>query len=115
MRIDFPELGDGQYVVLRDPKRSLPWGVQRKIGLLPKAKDDKGKEDVSEEGKFMLAEILTMALVKEAVLLDPDGKPIPLPLTEKTIGDVASEVIAAVLGAFGDSRKGEIVEKVDPK
>lgn len=101
MRIDLPELGANQFVVMRDPN-VLPWRVQRQLASYA------DKDDL--DSKMQSAETLAVALLKDGNVLDWDGKRIPFPVTTETVGDLPAEVLVAVINKFGEMR-GASVEK----
>jgi hypothetical protein len=95
MRIELAELGEGQFVEIKNPK-VLSWGQQKKItGAM---KDD------SIASQLDLAETLTLTLVKGGYVLDEDNAPIAFPLTAEGIESLPAVVIEKVAGAFADAR-----------
>lgn len=101
MRIELPELGSGQWVEVKDPKR-LPWGKQKQIAAVIKENDVATGLDATE--------LLTIALVKSGYILDENDKPIEFPLTKETIAEVPSIVVEKVSVIYAES-KAEVKPK----
>lgn len=95
MRIELPELGEGQWIEMRDPKR-LSWGKQKEIASTV-------KQDVIST-QLDATELLAIALVKSGYVLDEDDKPIDFPLTKETISFVPSIVIEKISAEYANSK-----------
>lgn len=93
MRIDFPELGDGQFVEIRDPKK-LKWKEQKRISQA--LKDD------SIDSQLDAAEKIALAVIKGGYLLDEDNRPISFPLNEQNILELPGVVIETVVSKFAE-------------
>ena len=95
IRINLPEMGEGQYIELKDPK-FLSWGVQKEITSLV----------VGEEGKTSaqldVAEKIAIALIKTGFVLDEDGNQVAFPLTAETVMNCPSPVIEAATTKFAE-------------
>lgn len=100
IRIDLTNLGENQYVEIRDPK-FLSWGKQRE--LTQSLKDD------STESRMAFAEKLAVVLIRSGFVLDEDGNTIQFPLTDETVGNIPSLVVEAVGSTFADIRKSSSV------
>jgi hypothetical protein len=96
VRIDFPELGEGQFVEIRDPKY-LKWKEQKEIS--------KSFTEGDADAQLSSMEKLALALIKNGYILDEDNRPIQFPLNEQTIQDVPAVVIEAVILKFGELKK----------
>lgn len=96
IKLEFADLGDGQYVEIKDPKR-LKWGEQKSIVSAFK--------DESVSAQLDVAERIAIALVKNGYLLDDENRPIAFPLTAETVGNVPAVVIEVVSKAFADAKK----------
>lgn len=101
MKIELSELGEGQWVEIRDPKR-ISWGKQKQIAATVKENEISTQLDATE--------LLAIALVKAGYVLDEDDKPIAFPLTQEKIIDVPSVVIEKVAAAYAES-KAEVKSK----
>lgn len=97
MRIDLHELGEGMYVILKDPKR-LSWKEQKEIIAAMGDGNDPAKQ---MEG----AEVLAIALIKSGFVLDEDNHQVVFPLTKETVGRVPAVVIEKVLDAYAKVKK----------
>jgi hypothetical protein len=95
MKIELTELGEGQFVEIKNPK-VLSWGQQKKITSAMK--------DDSMESQLDVAETLALTLVKGGYVLDENNAPIPFPLTAEGIDLLPAIVIEKVAGAFADAR-----------
>lgn len=96
IRIDLTEqLGEGQYVEIRNPKL-LPWGVQRELTSALK--------DNSLESQTLFAEKLAVRLIKSGYVLNEDGQPISFPLTDESVQFVPGVVVEAVASEFAKIR-----------
>jgi hypothetical protein len=94
IRIDFPELGEGQFVEIKDPK-FLPWGLQKEItGIIMDKKEASAQLDIAEK--------VTVALVKSGNILNEDGVPFTFPLTASMIPNVPAIVIEKVSQKFAE-------------
>lgn len=97
------QLGDGQYVEIRDPKM-LPWGEQKK--LQSAIKDD------SVDSQIAFAEQLAVSLTKNGNVFDENGNPVAFPLTSESAANVPAIVIEAIAAKFAEIRsKGADVPK----
>jgi hypothetical protein len=96
MRIELDELGEGQWIEVKDPKR-LPWGKQKQIATIVKEGDVATGLDATE--------ILVMSLVKKGYVLDDDDKPIDFPLDVENISRVPSFIIEKISEIFSASKK----------
>jgi hypothetical protein len=67
MKIELTELGEGQFVEIKNPK-VLSWGQQKKITTAMK--------DDSLASQLDVAEVLTITLVKGGYVLDENDQPI---------------------------------------
>lgn len=101
MKIVLVELGEGQFIEIKNPK-VLSWGQQKKITSAMK--------DDSLASQLDVAEILTMTLVKGGYVLDENNQPIAFPLTAESIELLPAIVIEKVAGAFADARS-EVTSK----
>jgi hypothetical protein len=95
MKIELTELGEGQFVEIKNPK-VLSWGQQKKITGAMK--------DESMESQLEVAEVLTTTLVKGGYVLDENNQPIAFPLTAESIDLLPAMVIEKVAAAFADAR-----------
>lgn len=95
MRIELPELGEGQWIEMRDPKR-MSWGKQKQIAATVKENEISTQLDATE--------LLAIALVKDGYILDEDDKPISFPLTKDTIANVPSIVIEKVSAEYAKAK-----------
>lgn len=94
IRIDLPELGDGQFVEIRDPK-FLAWGVQKEItAAIMDSKDASTQLDVAEK--------VTIALVKGGNVINEDGLAFSFPLNATSVREVPSLVIEKVSAKFAE-------------
>jgi hypothetical protein len=97
IRIDFPELGEGQYVEMRNP-RVLSYGSQRKLASLG---------DFEElQTRMAIAGALATVLIVGGNVLDMDGNAVVFPVTETTVDDLPGEVVAAVLTKYSELKSG---------
>lgn len=101
MRIELEELGSGQWIEIRDPKR-LSWGRQKEIAATV-------KQDVVST-QLDATELLAIALVKSGYVLDEDDKPINFPLSKENIADVPSILIEKISAEYAAS-KAEVKSK----
>jgi hypothetical protein len=102
MRIEFTEqLGDGQFVEIRDP-RKMSWGQQKQI--------TSALQDDTIYGQLETAERIAVAMVRSGYVLDADDKPVAFPLTAENVVGVPSVVIEEVAKKFA-----EIKAAVTPK
>lgn len=97
IRIDLPELGDGQYVDIRDPK-FMTWGVQKRIAAAYKSNDI--------EANLTVAELVTLGLIKGGYVLTEDGTPFVFPITEENIKDIPAIVIEKAAEKFAELKSG---------
>lgn len=97
VRIDFPELGEGQYVEIREPKY-LKWREEKEFSKLYK--------DGDMEAQLTATEKLALMLIKGGYILDEDNKPFQFPLDENTIQDLPGMVIEAVVQKFAELKNG---------
>jgi hypothetical protein len=108
VRIDLPELGEGHFLLMRNPK-SLPWGLSQKLaGLAQKAKEG------DESANMSLASVLCTALVKGGLIYDWDGQPINLAnLDEATVEKFPTEAVVAVINKWGElqAQAGKVAKK----
>lgn len=95
MKIELPELGEGQWVEIRDPKR-MSWGKQKQIAATVKEKEIATQLDATE--------LLAIALVKAGYFLDEDDKPVQIPLSLDNILNVPAVVIEKVAAAYAESK-----------
>jgi hypothetical protein len=95
MKIFLPELGEGQFIEIKNPK-VLSWGQQKKITAAMK--------DDSIASQLDVAEVLTKSLVIGGYVLDEVNQPIAFPLTDETIENLPALVIEKVAGAFAEAR-----------
>lgn len=102
MRIDFPELGEGQFV---ETKNLMAYKWKKQKAIASKTISD----DISSQ--MNAAETLALDLIKGGYLLDEDDKPIQFPLTAETVGDVPAYVIQVVNIKFGEARKKLVTPK----
>jgi hypothetical protein len=102
MRIDFPQLGEGYFVEIKDPKK-LKWKEKKEITKQYKEGDIPAQLDLSE--------YIAVVLIKSGYMLDEDKKPITFPLTADTVGDVPADVVEEVVKAFGTSYTDKVAEK----
>lgn len=98
MRIELTELGEGQFVEIKNPK-VLSWGQQKKITSAMK--------DESMESQLGVAEILVITLVKNGYVLDEENKPVTFPLTAENVDLLPALVIEKVAAAFASTRSEE--------
>lgn len=96
IRVELEQLGQGQFVEIRDPK-FLPWGVQRNLAISLK--------DESIQSQMEFAEKLSVLLIRNGYVLDEDDKPVQFPLTDSSVQNVPAVVIEAVAAKFGEVRK----------
>lgn len=101
MKIELSELGEGQWVEMRDPKR-MSWGKQKEIAATVKEDEISTQLDATE--------LLAIALVKAGYVLDEDDKPIAFPLTKETIANIPSIVIEKISGEYAKA-KAEVKPK----
>lgn len=97
VRIDFPELGEGQFVEIRDPKY-LKWKEQKEIAKIFKDGDTGAELDASEK--------LVLSILKNGYILDEDNKPIQFPLDENSVQDLPSIVVEKVIQKFAELKGG---------
>jgi hypothetical protein len=95
MKIELTELGEGQFVEIKNPK-VLSWGQQKKITSAMK--------DESMASQLDVAEVLTLSLVKGGYVLDENNQPVAFPLTTESIEVLPALVIEKVAGAFAEAR-----------
>jgi hypothetical protein len=95
MRIELTELGDGQFVEIRDPK-TLSWGAQKAITATLK--------DNSIDAQLDVAEAISIRLIKSGHVLDELGAPLMFPLTVDSIGNAPATLIETVAKEFATAR-----------
>jgi hypothetical protein len=96
IRIELTELGEGQYVEMKDPK-FLSWGLQKEItGIVMDNKNASAQLDIAEK--------VTVALVTAGNLLNEDGVPFTFPLTTSMIPNVPALVIERVSAKFAEMK-----------
>lgn len=95
MKIELTELGEGQFVEIKNPK-VLSWGQQKKITSAMK--------DDTMASQLDVAEVLTLSLVKSGYVLDENNVPINFPITAENIESLPAIVIEKVASAFADAR-----------
>ena len=102
MRIEFAdELGAGQYIEMRDPKK-LSWGAQKDIVSALGAESSSSQMDVAEK--------LFLALAKDGYVLDTDDAPVKFPVSAEDVALVPSLVIEKIANEYVKYR-----ESVTPK
>jgi hypothetical protein len=94
IRIDLSELGEGQFIEMKDPK-FLSWGVQKEITATVMDKKE-------ASAQLDIAEKITIALVKTGNVFNEDGMPINFPLTAESIKDVPAAIIEKVSTKFAE-------------
>jgi hypothetical protein len=95
MKIELLELGEGQFVEIKNPK-VLSWGQQKKITSAMK--------DDSMESQLDVAETLAITLVKGGYVLDENNQPIAFPLTAESMDLLPALVVEKVASAFAEAR-----------
>lgn len=95
MRIELNELGAGQHIELRDPKK-LSWGAQKEI---VNSMDDTNSSNLD------VAEKLFLALAKGGYLLDVDDKPVSFPVTSDVILLIPALAIERVTAEYSKTRE----------
>lgn len=93
VRIDLPQLGEGQYVEIRDPKY-LKWKEEKEITKLFKEND--------MEAQLTATEKLALLLINGGYILDENNKPFQFPLDENSIQDLPGIVIETVVEKFAE-------------
>lgn len=93
IRIEFPDLGDGQFVEIRDPKY-LKWKEQKEIS--------KTFDEQDMEAQLSATEKLALALIRNGYILDEENKPFQFPLNENTIQDLPAIVIEEVAKKYAE-------------
>lgn len=102
MRIEFTdELGAGQYIEMRDPKK-LSWGAQKEIVSALSADSSSGQMDVAEK--------LFLALARDGYVLDTDDAPVKFPISPDAVSSIPSLVVEKVANEYVKYR-----ESVTPK
>ncbi len=95
IRVELPELGENQFVEIRDP-RYLPWGVQKEITTLLSS-------DANDMDAHMnVAEYVAISLVKNGNVLNEDGVPFVFPLTVDNVKEVPGVVVEKVAEKFAE-------------
>lgn len=95
MRIDFPQLGNGQFVEILDPKK-MSWRAQKELTAAMK--------DESIAAQLEVAELIAVALIKKGYVLDAHDEPVTFPLTEESLVRVPAIVIEEVAKKFAEVR-----------
>lgn len=98
IKIDLSELGEGQYVEIKDPK-IMPYGFQKQ--LQEKFKDE------SLEARLDGIEFMVLKLIKNGYVLDEDDNPIPFPITQESLLLLPMFVINTVVKKYGEIAKQE--------
>lgn len=103
VRIDLPELGEGQYVEIREPKY-LKWKEEKELSKLANAADDM-------EAQLTAAEKLALMIIKGGYILDEDNKPFQFPLDENSIQELPGIVIETVAKKFAELKNAGADQK----
>lgn len=98
MRLEFPELGEGFFVEIKNPKL-LKWKEQKSIAVAYK--------DDSMSSQFDVAERVAVALIKTGYVLNDEGKQVTFPLDLETVGDLPSTIIEEVAKKFGELKQAQ--------
>lgn len=98
MRIDFPELHDGAFVEIKDPKK-LTWKEQKNI--------TKAFTNESMEAQMEVAERIALALIKSGYLLDDENRPVTFPLTDETVQNLPAMVVETVTTKFAELKNSK--------
>lgn len=97
IKINLPDMGEGQYIELKDPK-FLSWGVQKEITAL-------AIEEANTSAQLDVAEKIAIALIKTGFVLNEDGNQVVFPLTAETVKECPSPVIEAATTKFAELKK----------
>lgn len=103
IRVDINELGENQYVEIRDPK-FLSWGLQKQITNIVMGEANTGAQ-------LDVAEMVAVAIIKSGNILDENGDPIVFPLTEETVKECPSVVIEVVTAKFTELKNLKVDRK----
>jgi hypothetical protein len=103
IRVDIAELGENQYVEIRDPK-FLSWGLQKQITSIVMS-------DAKTDAQLDVAEMVAVAIIKNGNVLDEDGDPVVFPLTEETVKNCPSVVIEVVTAKFTELKNMKVDRK----
>lgn len=98
VRIHFPQLGEGQYIEMRDPKH-LKWKEQKEISRLFKEDDT--------DSQLTATEKLALMLIKGGYILDEENRPVHFPLNEHTVQELPAMVIEEVVQKFAELKGGD--------
>jgi hypothetical protein len=102
MRIEFPELGDGYFVEIKDPNK-LKWKEQKSL--------TQSFKEESLEASMEVAEKISIILIKSGHVCDEDNKPFTFPVTAESVGELPSQVIEEVAKKFAELKKVVSTEK----
>ncbi|WP_407310514.1 hypothetical protein [Desulfosporosinus sp. SB140] len=96
IKIDLSELGEGQYVEIKDPK-IMPYGFQKQL-------QEKFKND-SIDSIFGGTEFAVLKLIKNGYVLDEDDNPIPFPINAESLLLLPMLAINTVMLKYGEIAK----------
>lgn len=102
IRIDLPQLGEGQYVEMRDPK-FLDWGTQKKI--------TSAMANPTVDAQIGVAEQVALNLIKSGHVLNEDDVPFDFPLNEETVLKVPAIAIEAVTNKYIELKSVKVDRK----